>query len=307
MTGRPVPSEPIAPPVLAPLRTALERGDQQAAFGCFQTLLAAKPGNPDFRAWIERGWTVFATGDEPDELLQDMRSARTDEVAALLLFARVASGSGHAACALDAGRAARTRAPDRAEPVFLLCALLLRAGDPEAGQVLDDGLARFPQPSRGWGDLGTVLLGLKKPEAALVCFARALPSVTLTVRRGTTARDLGRLGEARAAFAEAVRIDPKHARAWFLLGTCAQDGRDLQSAADAYARVLALDPQVAEAAVNLGTVLQEMGDLESARAAYARAVGTRADTFGRVAQALSTSPRGELWLDLGQLRRSLTG
>lgn len=306
MTGPLVPAEPF-PPALAPLRAALDRGDQQGAFACFQTLLVSTPDDPGFRAWIERGWITFAADEDRDGLRQSLRDARTDAIAALLLFARAAAGFGHAICALDAGRAARTRGPDRAEPAFLLCALLLKAGDPEAAQVLGECLDRFPQPSGGWSDLGTVLLGLKQPEAALVCFARALPSVALSMRRGTTARDLGRLAEARAAFAEAVRLDPKHPRAWFLLGTCAQDGRDFAAAADAYARVLALDPRVAEAAVNLGTVLQEMGDLEGARAAYGRAVGTRADTFGRVAQALSTSPRGELWLDLGQLRRSLAG
>ncbi len=59
--------------------------------------------------------------------------------------------------------------------------------------------------------------------------------------------------------------------------------------------------------MNLGTVLQEMGDLAAAKRAYGAAVRHRANTFGRVSQALTASPKGELWLDLGRLRRDLTG
>ena len=301
------PSVPADAPGLAALGAALDRGDPDAALACFRTLLALSPEDPGFRAWLERGWRAFAGDEEPGGPSRALRDARSDGSAALLLFARVTAGIGHAAWALEAARAARAAAPDGAEPAFLLCALLLKAGDPEAGRVLGECLSRFPQPSQGWSQLGTVLLALGKGEAALVCFARGPRSAALAMRQGSTARDLGRLDEARSAFTEAVRLDPDHPRAWFLLGTCAQDGRDFAAAADAYGKVLALDPRVAEAAVNLGTVLQEMGDLEGARAAYGRAVTTRADTFGRVAQALATSPRGELWLDLGQLRRSLAG
>ena len=87
---------------------------------------------------------------------------------------------------------------------------------------------------------------------------------------------------------------------------CAQDQHDFGAAAKAYESALALDPNLAEAAVNLGAARQEGGDLAGAKAAYRQAVRTRGDTFGRVAQALSTSPRGELWLDLRHLRRTLS-
>ena len=102
-----------------------------------------------------------------------------------------------------------------------------------------------------------------------------------------------------------MALDPASVRGWFLLGLCRQDRRAFADAAAAYRTALALRPALAEAAVNLGTALQEGGDLAGAKAAYARAVATRPDTFGRVAQAITAAPAGELWLDLDALRRRL--
>ena len=62
---------------------------------------------------------------------------------------------------------------------------------------------------------------------------------------------------------------------------------------------------MAEAAVNLGICEQRMGDLEAAKNAYRQAMRIRPDTVGRIAQALTTAPKGELWLDLRALRASL--
>jgi predicted TPR repeat methyltransferase len=85
----------------------------------------------------------------------------------------------------------------------------------------------------------------------------------------------------------------------------AQDSGDLTGAAEAYEKALALDPKLGEAAFNLGTVRQETGDVAGARRAYGVAARLRPDGFGRAAQALSAASVGELWLDLGALRRSL--
>lgn len=255
---------------------------------------------------IETAWRSFAPSESASSLKQAVLAARTDDAAAMLLLARLQFGAGKATAALELVRGVAARAPT-AEVAFLLCTMLLKRGDPEAQQVLQLCLSRFPQASQGWTELGHVLLGLGKKAAALVCFTRGEPSFTTALQRGLLARELGQLSEAREAFGQAVQFNPSSPRAWFLLGTCAQDARDFVAAAEAYATVLTLDPGVAEAAVNLGIVRQETDDLDGAREAYRQAVQTRADTFGRVAQALSTSSKGELWLDLGQLRRSLAG
>ncbi len=97
------------------------------------------------------------------------------------------------------------------------------------------------------------------------------------------------------------------ARAWFLLGVSSADAGLRDAAVSAYRRALAIEPTLAEAAVNLGTLLQESGDLAGAKAAYGEALRLSPDTFGRIAQAMTTSPKGELWLDLAALRRDLIG
>ncbi len=195
-----------------------------------------------------------------------------------------------------------------AEQAFARCDGLLRAGDAEASAALSRCVARHPDHAAGWRLLGDTLSGLKKFEAALVCFERSrrgAPTSEAALRVGTVLQALGRPKAARIAFADAAALDPASVRARFLEGVAAQDSGDYESAAQAYAQALALDATLGEAAFNLGTVRQELGDLDGARRAYAAAARLRPDGFGRAAQALSAASTGELWLDLGSLRRSL--
>lgn len=289
------------------LRAALHAGRHEVAFRLFRESALGDGADGRVKAWLETAWRAFGTGDERYDFPQAIAAGRGDAMAALCLFARVSFGSGHVHCAIDALREATTGEPQAEAPAFLLCVMLLKLRHAEAQRWLQICLDRFNRPSSGWSDVGSVLLGLGKKEAALLCFARGHPDFATAMRRGVLARELGRRKEARQAFEEAVRLDAGSPRAWFLLGASAQDDRDLVVAIASYRRVLTLAPVIAEAAVNLGTALQESGDLAGAKVAYARALQTQPATFGRIAQALTTSPRGELWLDLDALRRSLAG
>lgn len=254
-----------------------------------------------------RSGGVPSAFDHFEALAAPASPKRVEEKTGLLDLIRSAFGAGYPLAAIAALREAVQRMPAQGDAHFLLCALLLRQADPGAATLLQECLARFPAPSAGWVELGGVLLDKGQKAAALICLGRGVPEAGLSIRRGLLARELGRLAEARDCFADAARRDPASARALFLLGTAAQDLRDCPAAAAAYEAVLRLDPDRAEAAVNLGTVLQETGDLAGAKAAYARAVRSRPDSFARVAQALPSAAKGELWLDLGALRRSLAG
>lgn len=219
---------------------------------------------------------------------------------------RVMHGTEAAATSAEAMR----RFPDEPEPAFACCLAMLQGADPGAGALLQQLLARFPAHAPGWEKLGLWLLAAGKTEAALVCLRRAVavaPSARSALACGSALRGLGRLEEAREFFATACRLAPHLARPAFLHALCAQDAGDFATARAGYETALALDPTLPEAWVNLGIVLQEQGDLDGARKAYGAAVGRRADAFGRVSQALTASPRGELWLDLGRLRRTLAG
>ena len=202
----------------------------------------------------------------------------------------------------DAGQGGEARR------LFALCDGLLRAGDARAGAVLERCLALHPADAAGWRRLGDTLSGLDKRAAALVCFERArraAPTAEAALRVGTALQALGRPAEARRAFADAAALQPGSVRARFLEGVAAQDAGDLAGAARAYEAALALDPTLGEAALNLGTVRQRGGDMAGAYEAYRLAARLRPDGFGRAAQALTTAATGEVWLDLGALRRRL--
>ncbi len=233
---------------------------------------------------------------------------RPGHAATLIVSGRAALALDDDAGAVSAFAAAAKAAPERAEPAFLLCAALVDARDPAADPLLQRLAARFPHEAAGWEDLARSLLGVGRRAAAakaLVEASRATPGFRPAFNRGLILKDLGRAEDAAAAFAEALRHDADMARAWFLLGVSSADAGLRDAAVSAYRRALAIEPTLAEAAVNLGTLLQESGDLAGAKAAYGEALRLNPDTFGRIAQAMTTSPKGELWLDLAALRRDL--
>ena len=108
-----------------------------------------------------------------------------------------------------------------------------------------------------------------------------------------------------AGLLERAVADEAPASVWFDLGLVRQDLRDYAGAANAYRKALETKPDFPEAHVNLGLNLQHAGDLESAMDCYRRALLLRPDSFGRIAQALTSAKTGQLWLNLDRLRRSL--
>jgi len=242
--------------------------------------------------------------------------------------------------ALAAARQAVEQSPDRPEPLFRLCCLLLARQDPAANALLPH-LERFSGYAPGWQALGQALLP-KQPSGPLVAYTRAQaasPSLAaglgraaalslldrhreaadayaacerlaprdarLPHRRGLALRKVGDLQTARTAFAHATVLDPASGLAWHSLGVICQDLGDHAAAAPAFRAALAANPDMHEAAFNLGIALQEGGDLEAALNAYAAALRLRPDLFGRIAQALVSPRVGRLWLSPARLRQDL--
>jgi cytochrome c-type biogenesis protein CcmH/NrfG len=267
---------------------------------------------------------------------------RPDHVPTLILAGRAARLGGELAEAVTCLRRAVGLEPGRAEAAFLLCVTLLEQGEREANAMLQDLLERFPNDAIGWHMLGDSLCAMHKPDAALSAYARAVQgkaSPAVHLRRATILQSQGRYEEALADYSAALALAPELAEvifrralclkqmrdtdrarhgfeeatlhastaalAYFELGLIEQDRGHLAAAVKLYEEALTRRPELAEGAVNLGICLQGMGELAGAKQAYARALCLRADTFGRIAQALASSPTGELWLDLRALRRSL--
>ena len=236
-------------------------------------------------------------------------ASRPDHFATLMLAAHAARALGNWPGALEKFRRAAELEPTRPEAAFNSAIASLAVDPRQAPVVVDDLSRRFPDPSSAWADVGGALERNRQWELAVEAFAlaiRAQPNAKLYIRYGSALQSLGLRAEAAAAYHQALQLDPASAEALFKLGLAYQDSRHPDRAAEAYRRALALRPNLAEAEVNLGVVLQEQGDLASAKQAYGRAIALMPSAFGRVAQALTTAPKGELWLDLAALRAHLS-
>jgi tetratricopeptide (TPR) repeat protein len=323
---------------------AMRGGDLNTAGAIAQRLLQNNSDDPAVHQLLAE--VALRRGEIAQAMLSATESLarRPDHVPALLLAGRAARAAGDLPGAVGLFRRATVLAPERADAAFLTCATLLERGDPEAGALLPQLLESFPDDSAGWSVLGDSLQSAGQVEAALAAFtraARADPSLALALRCGTLLESLGRLGDAldayraavqmapesgeaslklglylrrtrdvesaRVALERAVTLGPTSSEAWFALGLNRQDQREHIAAAEAYRRALDIRPDFAEAAVNLGICYQELGRLAEAKALYRRALDLRPDSFGRIAQALSAAPVGEVWLDVAELRRSLAG
>lgn len=115
-------------------------------------------------------------------------------------------------------------------------------------------------------------------------------------------------GDAAAAsryIERSLRARPGHVPSLLIAALVRQDLRDFNGAEQALAEVLQQQPGHVAAAVNRGVVLLEAGRLDDALASFAAAYALRPETFGRIANALSTPSTGALWLDLDDLRATL--
>lgn len=234
---------------------------------------------------------------------------RPDHFATLMLAADAARANGDDACALVRYTRAAELVPARPEAAFGEAVTAIAVKASAAPGVVEALGRRFPQASPAWAEVGAACERGGYSDLAAHAYALALkvqPSAKLGLRLGSVLQALGRRGEAVAAYQSALQLDPSSAELWFKLGLALQDSRLLGRAEAAYRRALALRPDLAEAQANLGVTLQEQGDLDAAKQAYGRAINLMPSAFGRIAQALTTSPKGELWLDLASLRAHLS-
>ena len=262
----------------------------------------------------------------------------------MLMAGRAARAAGDMAEAAIWFRRAWHALPGKPEALFCLCVAQLACADPEAQTTLGQALKLFPGYCDGWNEIGMVLRNARQLDAAALAFARAAQASAdpaHSFNHGAVLLALGRHGEAVAAFRKALAIEPEHVaallplaqclriagevpearrllerlaalqpgngHALFALGLVCDDMRDLASAIAAYGACIALQPQWPEAHVNLGMARQQAGELASAIQSYRVAVQIRPDTFARIAQALPSARKGQLWLNLGKLRQSLGG
>jgi tetratricopeptide (TPR) repeat protein len=286
----------------------VNEGNLDAAVAACAELRHARPDDP---AVLQLHATLALRTGNPHEALDSIQrslTVRPGHVPSLVLAARAAVAAGVPDQAVSPLREVVACAPDLAEPAFLLCRTLLDLGDKSFDAMLDLAAARYRTHAADWQQLGLALQRARRPIAALAAFTRAAAAdptlADAQFGRGLVLRDTGRMTEAQTALRQAVELDPTASGAWFALGLTCQDLQDEAGAAAAYQAALRARPGFAEAAVNLGIAFQRLGDMEAAIDAFRSAVRIRPDTFGRIAQAMTTARTGMLWLDVGAFRRA---
>ena len=295
------------------LRTALSHinggnlSQAQAACDLLRQTQPQHPAVPQLQANID------LRSGRPTEAWHLMRQAittRPDHLPSLVLAGRSALAAGLPDQAIPLLRRAITQAPDNPEPAFLLCRALLDGSDPSLDAAIAAAGEKHQRQSAHWQSLGIALQRARRPVAALTAFTHAATADPVAAGPhlgcGLALRDIGRLQPAQAALCQAVVLDPTISEAWFSLGLTCQDLDDEAGAAAAFRSAMIYRPAFAEAAVNLGIALQRLGDMTAALEAYQTAVSIRADTFGRVAQAVTAASTGKLWLSPAAFRRALS-
>ena len=302
---------------LARALAALNVGQDAAAREACLSLLSEMPEDPAVRQLMA---TVALRANELVDAEQHVTISlrqRPRHLPTLLLAGQIAQSADDLRLAATRLDHAATLDPARADVAFARCRIEIERASrpqsahdesPDVASLINDLQTRFPDFAPGWTAIAADLERAGQLQAALVAIIRAItaaPSVPALLKYAQLALQLAHPQQAAEALKRALDLDPGMAPVWFKLGVVLQDLGRTETAIRAYEQALALKPDMAEAAANLGILLQESGDLDAARRAYGQALRARADSFGRIAQALTAAPKGELWLDLGALRSHL--
>ena len=165
---------------------------------------------------------------------------------------------------------------------------LARAGlAAEAEGLLRAGLRRHPTDFWLNHEMAQTLHKMQPPrlEEAIRHYtaARVLRSRSpgVQVNLGAALQAQGDLKGAVACYHEALRLDPKDAKAHYALGLALKAQGDLKGAAACYREAIRVRPNYAEAHCNLGSVLGLQGRFAESLAAYRRghALGSRDPTW----------------------------
>src|SRR5665213_2380823 len=272
-------NHPTAEDIVREATAAFNAGQPDEARRLCETGLDAAPGDPMLHHLLAAVLHSQSEFRSARAHIESSLEQRPGNAAAHLLAARIARAAGDFDGALSHLDRAIAIAPQRETFV-------------EKARTLDQ--ASLHQPN----------LGLPA-RAAWRAILEVIPQhQEAAARLGRLAWEDGDHALAAGLLERAVANDAP-ASVWFDLGLVRQDLRDYAGAATAYRKALEIKPDFPEAHVNLGLNLQHAGDLESAMDCYRQALRLRPDTFGRIAQALTSAKTGQLWLNLGRLRRSL--
>jgi tetratricopeptide (TPR) repeat protein len=255
-------------------------GEYDAAERIFTGLVAADPVNTEGHYFL--GLLAAERGDYPAALAEYRRAVEVDPSnqfawnnmgTVLLRLERREE-------ALEAFRESVRLRPEPHENwagYLNLGAVLVESGDTAGGRrVLSELVAADPGQAEAWYWLGETSLRGGEWEVAAAEFGRAVAGKRAYAPAhfglGLSLERLNRLGEAEAAYTEALRLDPGMASAWHRRGLLrVSQGRTREGDED-FRRLAGLLPGNADLRVELGNIMASAGDADAARRYYAEAL-----------------------------------
>jgi tetratricopeptide (TPR) repeat protein len=258
----------------------LARGAPIDALADFETALAFAPGAAPLHH--NRGQALAALGrwqEAIDAYRVALGLAETCASWSALGQLLLAHGDPGAAEAL--GKAASLAPPSARQAAAAAAAALAEERYEEAVASFRQAIAAGLCHAGLLNDLGTALVNLGKPDAAIMCLRHALqldPNLALAHSNlGNLLAAQQDLAGAIERYRQALEIDPDLAAAHANLGCALVERFEPEAALPHLARALALDPALAQAQNVSGQAQVMLGDLAAARRAFAEAVALRPD------------------------------
>lgn len=275
------------------LRAAQQRhrqGDLDGAIAAYQSILAGEPRRADvwhLRALAEhQARRLDASWASVSQALE----AGGEQAATLLLAGIIAQDRGDLARADQAyARAAQARAA-WAPPLANRGQVLLELGRPqEALEVLRLAAEIDPANPRIANNTALALLHLGRIEEAQAAFEHSLTLGELATAHFNLARIFNMRNDIPRAFERAqaaVRLDPKLADAWLLLGDLFRKARDAEGMRRSFATAVQVAPRNPRALNAYAEFLASVGQVREAREQYRR---IEAQEPGNLAAALGAN------------------
>jgi tetratricopeptide (TPR) repeat protein len=144
-------------------------------------------------------------------------------------------------------------------------------GRERAQQLADAALALAPDSPDAHEVMGDLLIDASEPEAAVDEFRKALlaeNSAAIRTKLAEALRLQGNFADAVAELREAIKLDPRFARAHSGLGLALRAQRNLPESTAAYQEAIRLDPDLIDAHNGLAVVLANQKKLNEAVAEF---------------------------------------
>jgi predicted O-linked N-acetylglucosamine transferase (SPINDLY family) len=172
--------------------------------------------------------------------------------------------------------------PDHADALHLLGVIAHQAKHHDlAVEMIGRAINRNAKDPLYFCNLGAALKELGKLGEAVAAYRQAIrlkPDLAEAHSNlGVALFDQAKIEEAVAAYRQAIRIKPDYAEAHYNLGNALTDQYKLDEAVAAHRQAIRLKPDYAEAHCNLGIALSDQCRLDEALAAYRQAIRLKPD------------------------------